>query len=49
MMPEIAARGLLLITQFYGPDGRPKPNEDLEIPYPDLSKFSVYQQPPQGK
>lgn len=43
LMPEIAARGLLLITQFYGPDGRPKPNEDLEIPYPDLSKYQVYQ------
>jgi dTDP-4-amino-4,6-dideoxygalactose transaminase len=42
MMPEIAARGLLLITQFYDRDGRPKHNEDLEIEYPDLSKFEVY-------
>ena len=42
MMPEIAARGLLLITQFYNQDGTPKHNEDLELPYPDLSKFEVY-------
>ena len=44
MMPELAARGLLLITQFYERDGRPKHNEDLEIEYPDLSKFQIYQQ-----
>lgn len=42
MMPELAARGLLLINQFYGVDGKPKHNEDLELPYPDLSKFEVY-------
>lgn len=42
MMPEIAARGLLLIQQFYNLDGSPKHNEDLELPYPDLSKFEVY-------
>jgi hypothetical protein len=42
MMPEIAARGLLLITQFYNQDGSPKHNQDLELPYPDLSKFKVY-------
>ena len=29
MMPEIAARGLLLITQFYNMDGSPKHNDDL--------------------
>jgi dTDP-4-amino-4,6-dideoxygalactose transaminase len=43
MMPEIAARGLLLIGQFYDLEGRPKHNEDLTIPYPDLSRFEVYQ------
>jgi dTDP-4-amino-4,6-dideoxygalactose transaminase len=43
MMPEISARGLLLISQFYNPDGTPKHNDDLELPYPDLSKFEVYQ------
>ena len=43
MMPEIAARGLLLITGFYDMDGNPKRNPDLEISYPDLSKFTIYQ------
>jgi len=42
MMPEIAARGLLLITNFYERDGTPKKNEDLEIEYPDLSQFEIY-------
>ena len=44
MMPELAARGLLLMSQFYNIDGTPKSNEDLELPYPDLSKFEVYKQ-----
>lgn len=44
MMPELAARGLLLMRQFYNTDGKPKHNEDLEFPYPDLSQFRVYQQ-----
>jgi dTDP-4-amino-4,6-dideoxygalactose transaminase len=43
MMPEIATRGLLLIQQFYNPDGSKKINEDLELPYPDLSKFKIWQ------
>jgi dTDP-4-amino-4,6-dideoxygalactose transaminase len=42
MMPELAARGLLLMNQFYNMDGTPKQNEDLELPYPDLSKFEIY-------
>jgi dTDP-4-amino-4,6-dideoxygalactose transaminase len=42
MMPELAARGLLLMGQFYNIDGTPKHNEDSELPYPDLSKFEVY-------
>jgi dTDP-4-amino-4,6-dideoxygalactose transaminase len=42
MMPELAARGLLLMNQFYNPDGTPKHNEDLELPYPDLSQFEIY-------
>jgi dTDP-4-amino-4,6-dideoxygalactose transaminase len=42
MMPELAARGVLLMSQFYNMDGTPKINEDLELPYPDLSKFSIY-------
>jgi dTDP-4-amino-4,6-dideoxygalactose transaminase len=44
MMPELAARGLLLMGQFYDLQGQPKHNEDLTLPYPDLSKFPVYQQ-----
>ena len=44
MMPEISARGLLLITQFYDSNGQPIENKDLELPYPDLSKFKVYEQ-----
>lgn len=44
MMPEIAARGLMLMKQFYNPDGTKKHNEDLCLPYPDLSQFKVYQQ-----
>lgn len=42
LMPEIAARGLLMMNQFYNIDGTPKHNEDLELPYPDLSKFPIY-------
>ena len=42
MMPELAARGLLLMTQFYNMDGTKKHNEDLELRYPDLSKFEIY-------
>jgi dTDP-4-amino-4,6-dideoxygalactose transaminase len=42
MMPELAARGVLLMKQFYNIDGSPKHNEDLELPYPDLSKFEIY-------
>ena len=44
MMPEIAARGLLLMTQFYNQDGTPKDNQDVELPYPDLSGFPIYAQ-----
>jgi dTDP-4-amino-4,6-dideoxygalactose transaminase len=43
MMPELAARGLLLMGQFYNMDGSKKENEDLELPYPDLSTFKIYQ------
>jgi dTDP-4-amino-4,6-dideoxygalactose transaminase len=42
MMPELSARGLLLINQFYESDGSKRHNEDLKITYPDLSKFEVY-------
>ena len=42
MMPEIAARGVLMMAQFYNLDGSPKNNDDLELKYPDLSKHKVY-------
>jgi dTDP-4-amino-4,6-dideoxygalactose transaminase len=43
MMPELAARGLLLMNQFYNAsDNSKKQNEDIEHAYPDLSKFKVY-------
>lgn len=44
MMPELAARGLLLMNQFYNIDGTKKQNPDLELPYPDLSKYEIYKQ-----
>jgi len=45
LMPEISARGLLMMTQFYeiGTE-KPKNNEDIELPYPDLSQFKIYTQ-----
>lgn len=43
MPPDTSARGLYLMGQFYYPDGSPKHIEDVELPYPDLSKFKVYQ------
>jgi dTDP-4-amino-4,6-dideoxygalactose transaminase len=36
MLPELAARGLLLMQAF------PDHNEDVEIQYPDLSKFKIF-------
>jgi dTDP-4-amino-4,6-dideoxygalactose transaminase len=41
MMPELAARGLLLMNQFYIGDKKVH-NDDLELSYPDLSKFEIY-------
>jgi len=42
MMPEIAARGLLLMDQFYTETGK-KHNEPITHRYPDLSKYKIYQ------
>tara|TARA_R110000765_G_scaffold224643_3_gene328636 strand:+ start:615 stop:1241 length:627 start_codon:yes stop_codon:yes gene_type:complete len=42
MMPELATRGLLLIKQFYDLDENPIQNKPLTLPYPDLSKFEIY-------
>ena len=37
MLPEIAARGLLLMAQFYNLDGSPRLMPDVTLPYPDLA------------
>lgn len=44
MPVETAARGLHMMPQFYKQDGTPIPNEDLSLPYPDLSKYKIWQQ-----
>jgi dTDP-4-amino-4,6-dideoxygalactose transaminase len=44
MIPELAARGLHMMPQFYNLDGTKKQMEDLELPYPDLSNFEIYKQ-----
>ena len=43
MMPEVAARGLLLMDQFYR-GGQPIHNEPITLRYPDLSKWPIYNQ-----
>ena len=42
MIPELATRGVLLMSQFYSYDGTKKSNEDIELPYPDLSQYPIY-------
>lgn len=42
MIPELSARGLMLMNQFYDYNGNKKTNEDIELPYPDLSKYEIY-------
>ena len=42
MMPDVAARGLHMMTQFYDLAGNPIENQDLTLPYPDLSKHEAY-------
>ena len=42
MIPELSARGLHMMSQFYNLDGSKKNMEDLELPYPDLSKYEIY-------
>jgi hypothetical protein len=44
MMPELAARGLLLMNQFYTGE-TPRDLPDLEMSYPDLSNFKIYTEP----
>lgn len=42
LLPELAAKGLRDMAQFYDEDGNPKQNEDIEKEYPDLSQCRVY-------
>ena len=42
LLPEISARALVLMSQFYDSDGNKISNKPLRIKYPDLSKFDVY-------
>jgi dTDP-4-amino-4,6-dideoxygalactose transaminase len=44
MIPELAARGIQLMGQFYNQDGTKKHNPDIELVYPDLSQFKIYTQ-----
>lgn len=41
MMPELAARGLMMMRGFWR-DGKPLEFPDIEVEYPDLSQFKVY-------
>jgi hypothetical protein len=42
LMPELAARGLLMMSKFYDEAGNPLANKDIEHEYPDLGQFPVY-------
>lgn len=42
MHPSVAALGLQLIQQFYNLDGTKKHNEDVCLPYPDLSLHKIF-------
>jgi dTDP-4-amino-4,6-dideoxygalactose transaminase len=42
LMPEISTRGIILMNRYFNSDGTKKQNTDITLPYPDLSKFSVY-------
>ncbi len=44
MMPELAARGCLLMNQFYDLEQNPIPQKDVTHNYPDLSNFKIYNQ-----
>jgi dTDP-4-amino-4,6-dideoxygalactose transaminase len=46
MNPVLATLGLQLMRQFYNIDGSKKQMPDVELPYPDLSKFPIYTQHP---
>jgi dTDP-4-amino-4,6-dideoxygalactose transaminase len=42
LLPEISARGLLLMNQFYDASGSPISNNPITMRYPKLSDFQIY-------
>lgn len=42
MIPELAARGLMLIREFYDDNGEARNMPDVEIEYPDLSVMPAF-------
>lgn len=42
LLPELAAKGLRDMAQFYTSDGIAIPQEDKELRYPDLTKYKIY-------
>jgi dTDP-4-amino-4,6-dideoxygalactose transaminase len=42
LLPEISARGLLLMNQFYDSFGNPISNSPVTMRYPKLSDFKIY-------
>ena len=44
MLPEVAARGIMLMRQYYTEDGKALSNPDIYNEYPDLSKHPLFQQ-----
>lgn len=42
MLPEISAKGLRDMQQFYNTDGSKKHMPDISLSYPDLSKFNLW-------
>lgn len=42
LLPEISARGLLLMNQFYDLQGNPIQNTDVTMRYPKLSDYEIY-------
>jgi dTDP-4-amino-4,6-dideoxygalactose transaminase len=42
LLPDLAIKGLRDMAQFYTSEGKPIPQKDKELRYPDLSKFPIY-------
>lgn len=42
LLPELAARGLALLREFYDDNGKALAQEDVKLEYPDLSKMRAF-------